>query len=61
MEAIKTYSNLTDSEIKRDLAEKKRIIDWLVENNIDGINEVGAIIASYYDEPEELMKKVRNG
>ena len=59
MEAIKTYSNLGDVEIKRDLAEKKRIIDWLVEKDITDINEVGAIIASYYDEPEELMKKGR--
>ncbi|MCX8175272.1 MAG: ATPase, T2SS/T4P/T4SS family [Candidatus Micrarchaeota archaeon] len=58
-ETIKQYTNMDDAEIKRDLDEKKKVIDWLCEKGIDTVKEVGEIIAAYYDEPQELRARMK--
>jgi flagellar protein FlaI len=56
---IKSYTNMDDGGIRRDLAEKQEILEWMVKNGVNTIEEVGQIIASYYNSPEEVLKMVR--
>ncbi len=56
---IKLFSGMNDNEILENLAEKKRILLWMVKNNINEIDKVGRIISDYYKEPDVLLKKIK--
>ncbi len=45
---LELYTGLSLSDIKKDLADKKRILMWLVKNNITQIEDVGKIMSHYY-------------
>ncbi len=48
--------NLTKTEIKNDLAKKKQVIDWLVNQGVEDIDIIGEIIQVYYYDPERVVK-----
>lgn len=56
---IKSYTNMDDEDIRRNLAEKQEILEWMVKNGINTIEDVSHIIASYYNRPEEVLRMVR--
>lgn len=58
-QVLKDYTGHTDVEIMADLKEKQEVLDYLVENDVTLIEEVGRIIAEYYTAKEDLMKFVR--
>jgi flagellar protein FlaI len=59
MQNIKMHSNMDDQQIQQDLKEKEEILEWMLKKNINTIEEVGAIISAYYDEPASVLKMVR--
>ncbi|MFA6213804.1 MAG: type II/IV secretion system ATPase subunit [Candidatus Micrarchaeia archaeon] len=56
---IKTYTNMSDREIERDLAGKQGILEWMLEKDINGVEEVGGIISDYYANKEEVLARVK--
>ena len=61
METLKLYTGYTDAEIKRELEEKQRVIEYLVEFDVLEVDAVGRIIAEYYTDKENLLRFVRAG
>ncbi|MEM2963218.1 MAG: ATPase, T2SS/T4P/T4SS family [Candidatus Anstonellales archaeon] len=59
IEAIKTYTNISDTEIKSDLKEKEEVLQFMVEKNINSVEGVGNIISDYYDSQSSLLTKIR--
>jgi hypothetical protein len=59
MDTLKTYTNMSDEELKGDLAEKKEILDWLVKKEVNTVEGVGKVISEYYDDPQGIIKMVR--
>ncbi len=55
---IQNYTGLTQKEIEDDINEKKAIIDWIVKNNVKGVNNVGYIIANYYLDKSKVLSLV---
>jgi len=47
-ETLNLYTGMTRQEMKSDLNEKIRILQWLVKRNITDVHEVGMIFAKYY-------------
>jgi len=58
-EEISRHTALTDSEIKKDLGEKKAILKWAVDNKVDNLEKVGALMNNYYLEYEQLLKDLK--
>ena len=56
MENLRAYTNMREEDISSDLADKQLVIDWMVENNINTVEGVGAIMSSYYDDPQVVLK-----
>ncbi len=56
---LQLYTGYTSKEIQASLAEKELVLKYLVKNNIDKVNDVGRLIAYYYTNKDELMKKIR--
>ncbi len=57
---LKLFTGFSDVEIKKDLLEKQKILEYLVKNKIDTVDGVGRIMAEYYTNKENLMKFVKN-
>ncbi len=47
-EDLSRHTGLSQSEINKDLKMKKRILDYLVKNNIRSLEDVGKIMNQYY-------------
>jgi len=56
---ISLFTGMTDSEITKELADKIKVLDYLVEKNIDDVDGVGRIVAEYYTDKDGLMKYVK--
>jgi len=59
-ETLELYAGLSLKEIEEDVEEKARILDWLVKNDVTGVNEVGKIINNYYKNKEKVLYYVNN-
>ena len=42
------YTGLTEAEINKDLSEKRTILKWLVDNDINHVHDIGVVMAKYY-------------
>ena len=57
---IKLHTNMDDRELRKDLEDKRSILEWIVKKKIATSEEIGDIISAYYDNPEEVIKKVHS-
>ncbi|MCS7134633.1 MAG: ATPase, T2SS/T4P/T4SS family [Candidatus Pacearchaeota archaeon] len=48
LEDLSRYTGMSLSQINKDLAEKKAILEYLVKNNIREMNAIGEVIQNYY-------------
>jgi hypothetical protein len=58
-QTLKLFTGMGDSELQGEIDEKRRIIDYLVDQKIMGVDAVGRIIAEYYTNKENLLRYVR--
>jgi flagellar protein FlaI len=47
-------------KLKKELENRRKVLEYMVEKNINGIEEVSKIIRRYYFEPEKVMKEVES-
>lgn len=59
IEEIRLHTGMSDEEMKADLKEKEKILQWMLDNNIKTVNAVGKIVADYYHDRERVLKIVR--
>ncbi len=59
-EKFQLYVGMREDEINAELAEKQKILQWMVDNDIDTVNKVGKIIADYYTDKESVLEQVNN-
>lgn len=59
LENIKMYTNMSNEDIRKDLADRKRVLEWLVKENINTVDRVGEIISKYVLDKPSVMKMVR--
>jgi flagellar protein FlaI len=53
---LNLHTGLTENEVQKDLDERKKILNWLVDKNINDLNEIGFVIKKYYIDKEEVLK-----
>jgi len=56
---IRMFTGMDDEEMGRNLSEKKKILEWLVKNNVLDINQVGRVISEYYTDPDSVMRRIK--
>lgn len=57
---LELFTGSSPKEISRDIAEKERILKYMLAHQIKDINKVGQLIAEYYTNQDNLMKYVRS-
>ncbi len=60
-EELNMHTGFSTQEILKDIAGKKQILDWMVKNKIRQLEDVGAVIQGYYQDPENLLSKIKKG
>jgi hypothetical protein len=47
-ETLKLYTGMTEKDIDANLANKVKILQWIVKKNIRNVNDIGHVMADYY-------------
>ena len=58
LEKVARRAGLNDEDIKVEIARRKRVIEWMHENEIYDYRDVSRIIHTYYMDPERVMDMV---
>ena len=58
---LELQTGLSTQEINQDLRDKAEVLKWMVNKDINDVNGIGKVIATYYTNREGLMKFVRKG
>lgn len=57
---LKLYTGYSQAMIDKDLKEKERILQYLIDLDIDTVDGVGRVMAEYYTDKKNLLKYVSN-
>jgi hypothetical protein len=49
------YTGMTTKEMKDDIADKAKVLKWMVEKKYFDINAVGKVSADYYLKQDEVL------
>ncbi len=60
VDTISLYSGYTKNEIADDVAEKSKILKWMLANDVLAVNETGAVIANYYKNRDRVVQIVND-
>ncbi|MDD3084222.1 MAG: ATPase, T2SS/T4P/T4SS family [Candidatus ainarchaeum sp.] len=53
---LNQHTGLTEDEINKELLERKKILDWMQNQNITELNQIGYIVKLFYSNPEKVKK-----
>jgi len=59
LDQFELYTGMTPKEIAEDLAEKKRVLEYLAERKVYDVDDVGKAVALYYRRKDDLLKIVQ--
>ncbi len=59
LDTIRQKTNQTSERIIEEMHQRARLLHWLVSQNIHDFDEVASLTANYYDNPNEVMGKVK--
>lgn len=59
MPELELTTGLTTQELNQNLKEKSLILSWLAKKNIDGVNDIGKVVATYYTNKEAVMQLIK--
>lgn len=57
-EEISRHTGMSQQDINDDLGEKKKILSWLIKNEIRKLENFGRVMDYYYKNKEKLMKAI---
>lgn len=58
-EDLSRNTGLSQDDIKKDIMNKKLILDWMVQKNIRSLTKISEIMKDYYLDPDSILKKAR--
>lgn len=59
-EELNLHTGMTDAEINADMAEKKKVVTWMVDNDISDIDKFGAVMHLYYTNKPKLFEIMKS-
>jgi hypothetical protein len=59
MPELELQTGLTTQEINDNLKEKSLILNWLAKKNINEVNDIGKVVATYYTNKNALLNLIK--
>lgn len=53
------HTGMGAQELKREILEKQKVLDWMVDKKVKDVNSVGRVIGAYYNDPERVVRGVK--
>ena len=60
LERIRAEKDITREGMISEIKNRTMLLDWMNKNNVREFKKVATIIAQYVDNPDDIMKKIRN-
>jgi len=57
---LELFGGMTEKEIEDDMAGKKEVLKWMLEQGIKDVNDVGKIVAQYYLDSDIVLEAIRS-
>jgi len=61
LEKIMNRKGAEEEDIRKELLQRKMVLEWMVKNNIRRYTEVANVIREYYADPDRMFRKARLG
>ncbi|MFP4634077.1 MAG: type II/IV secretion system ATPase subunit [Candidatus Aenigmatarchaeota archaeon] len=61
LKEISEMKGLDEDELKSDLRDREKVIEWMVDESVRDIETIGEIIGKYYTDKETLLEKIEAG
>lgn len=58
-ELLSLYAGMDEKEIEEDVDEKMGVLNWMVKNGYEGVDEVGEIVSTYYQDPARIINAAK--
>lgn len=52
---LEMHAGLTESEIQQSLEDRQRILQWMVDKEIDTVDRVGRVVAEFYEDQDRII------
>ncbi|MCD6542515.1 MAG: type II/IV secretion system ATPase subunit [Thermoplasmata archaeon] len=53
---IRLVNDWDEKRLKKEMENRMKVLQWMIDNKVRSYKEVGAIIAEYYKDPESVLK-----
>jgi len=60
LEKLKLHTGMDREVIYENLEDKEKVLQWMVDKDIDDVDEVGMVIGEYYNDSEEVIRMAEN-
>jgi len=57
MTSLKTQNDWTEEHLKKELANRKIVLEWMDKKNIRTYKDVGKVVSDYHKYPDAILKK----
>lgn len=54
-QTLKLHAGMTREEMDQNIEEKKMILKWMEDKEVDSVDRVGSVIAEYYSNPDKVV------
>jgi flagellar protein FlaI len=54
-DTLNLHTGMSREEIDENLEEKKKVLEWMEDKDINEVDTVGKVVAEYYSDPEEVV------
>jgi len=59
-ETLNLHTGMTREEMNENIEEKKTVLKWMEEKEVDDVDEVGKVIAEYYSDHDKIVEIAEN-
>ncbi|MCD6415014.1 MAG: type II/IV secretion system ATPase subunit [Candidatus Diapherotrites archaeon] len=60
-EILNLHTGMTVREIDEDLSDKEKVLQWMLDNKLSSIQDVGRVLKAYYTRPDEIVGAAAKG
>jgi len=61
LERVRAEKDITREEMTNEIKNRKKILEWMNENNVREFRDVANIVARYNEDPAESLKQIEKG
>jgi flagellar protein FlaI len=60
LDELTRHTAMSEKEVKKDLDKRKKILQWLIDNDLRKLSQIGKVMNLYYTNNELLQKIMKN-